>query len=66
MRLWTIGNWNPHEIVSVTVNLNSIHISRHFADAISALQSVGYSARSLHVVTRWKVVIHEIPYAIFI
>jgi len=62
-RLWLIGLWNPHEIISVTVNLNSIIISRHFADAISALKSVWYLARRLHVVTRPKVVIHEIPYA---
>jgi hypothetical protein len=41
-----IGLWNPHEIVSVTVNLNSIDISRDFADAISAPKSVGYPARS--------------------
>ena len=39
-RLWPIGLWNPHKIVTVTVNLISIGISRHFADAISDLKSV--------------------------
>ena len=62
-RLRRIGLWNAHEIVSVTVNLNSINISRHFADGISALKSVRYPTRSLLVVTRRKVVIPEIPYA---
>jgi len=40
MRLWPIGLWNPHEIVSVTVNLNAIDISKHFADAISVLPNL--------------------------
>jgi hypothetical protein len=39
-RLCPIGLWNGHEIFCVTVNVNSIDISRHFADAISALKSV--------------------------
>ena len=39
-RLWPIGLWNPQEIVSVTVNLNSVDTSRYFADAISAPKSV--------------------------
>jgi hypothetical protein len=60
IRLRPIGLWNPHEIVSVTVNLNSIDISRHLADAISAPKSVWYITR---IVTRRKGVIHEIPYA---
>jgi len=47
MRLWPIVLWNPLEIISVIINLNSINISRHFADAISALESVGYLARRL-------------------
>jgi hypothetical protein len=50
--------------LSVTVNLNSINISRHFAYAISASKSVWYLAFRLRVVMRRKVVIHEIPYAI--
>jgi hypothetical protein len=39
-RLWLIGLWNPHKIVSATVNLNSIDLSRHFASAISAPKAV--------------------------
>jgi hypothetical protein len=39
-RLWPIGLWNTREIVSVTVNLNSGDIPRHFADAISAPKSL--------------------------
>jgi hypothetical protein len=36
----SLADWprNPHKIVSATVNLNSIDLSRHFADAISALK----------------------------
>jgi len=58
-----IALWNRHEIVSVTVNLNKLNISRHFADAISAPKSVGYPTHCLRVVTCRKVVIHDIPYA---
>jgi len=39
-RLWAIRLWNPQQIVSVTVNFDSIDISRHFAGAISALEAV--------------------------
>jgi len=63
MRLWPIGLWNPHKIVSVTVNLNSIDISRHFADTISALKTVLYLVGNLRVVACRKGVIHAIQYA---
>jgi len=61
-RLWPSGLWNPPEIVSVNIKLNSIDISRNIADAISALKPV-YLGRSLRVVTHGKGVIHKIPYA---
>jgi len=63
MRLWPIGLCNPHEIVSVTVNLNSMDTARHFVDAISPLEAVLYLGRPLRVVTGQKGVIYQIPSA---
>jgi hypothetical protein len=58
--LWRIGLWNPHKILSATVNLNSIDISRHFADLISALKCGWYRTCQLCVLTYRKGVIHDI------
>jgi len=51
----TSPGWWPLVSTRIVVNLNSIDISRPFADAISALKSVSYLTRGLRVATRRKV-----------
>lgn len=62
MWLWPNGTRNLHCILSVTVSVNSIEISRSWADAIGALKSVWYVACNVSVETCQSGVIYEISY----